>query len=139
MSNSWTPETNRIQTMHLTADELAALKAAKHGWLAVRYNGTGLDIAPPAWHSTVVYRAKPAPVTQDVVPWDAIDKRWNWHARDKNESMFFYDVKPEIEDNGWEYIGDMTYSPELLAGYIRGTCDWRDSLQQRPTSQGDDE
>lgn len=30
--DDWTPETNRIQTMHMTDDELAALKAAKWGW-----------------------------------------------------------------------------------------------------------
>lgn len=57
----WTPETNRVPTCLLTADELAALKAAKHGWL---YTSDGIgwfesDGDGFSYHH--VYRANPAP------------------------------------------------------------------------------
>lgn len=70
----WTPETNRIQTMHLTADELAALKAAKWGWVASHEfrPDDWRDVEAPNWSDVRIYRAKPAPVTQDVVPWEVI-------------------------------------------------------------------
>lgn len=62
----WTPETNRVPTCLLTADELAAMKAAKHGWEF--WNTTEQDWSNPLsdWDGTYfypqsIYRAKPAP------------------------------------------------------------------------------
>lgn len=62
--SDWTPETNRVPTCLLTADELAALKAAKHGWEymdggSLEWTKTAHDT--PAWGEYTVYRAKPAP------------------------------------------------------------------------------
>lgn len=59
--SDWTPETNRIQTMHLTGDELARLKAAKHGWIMTRGAGGWYPEDAPIWLWGAVYRAKPAP------------------------------------------------------------------------------
>jgi len=65
--NDFDPTQNRVQTCLLTADELAALKAAKHGWefwCADKWiNSTG-----PSWQTPdFVYRAKPAPAPSDKI------------------------------------------------------------------------
>jgi len=54
------PTQNRVPTCLLTADELAALKAAKHG---VECFGSSkwFDANTPTWAPNSVYRAKPAP------------------------------------------------------------------------------
>ena len=53
------PEQNRIPTGFLTEDELAALRAANHGW--VRYIfGDWVDTPTPIFSEGVIYRAKPA-------------------------------------------------------------------------------
>ena len=55
------PTQNRVQTMHLTGDELDMLKAAKHGWLMYCDTYGWLPIRSVAWIETAIYRAKPAP------------------------------------------------------------------------------
>lgn len=57
------PTQNRVPTCLLTADELAALKAAKHGW---EYHNGGNDWriktgGDDHLYADTVYRAKPAP------------------------------------------------------------------------------
>jgi len=52
---------NRIRTDLLTAEELAAMKAAKHGWEMIYYDMTWKDVPDPAWIPDYIYRAKPAP------------------------------------------------------------------------------
>lgn len=60
------PEQNRIPTGFLTQDELAALRAAKHGW--VRYIfGDWVDTPTPIFSEGVIYRAKPAPAPTILV------------------------------------------------------------------------
>ena len=59
------PTQNRIRTDLLAAYELAALKAAKHGWEYL-YQANGVDEwidmpDTPSWHCGTIYRAKPAP------------------------------------------------------------------------------
>lgn len=53
------PEQNRIQMGLLTADERAALEAAKHGWQRF-LNGHWWESPSPSWLADVSYRAKPA-------------------------------------------------------------------------------
>lgn len=129
----WTPETNRIQTMHLTADELAALKA--HGGPYVCHGMLGWVSCEPQWVNTIIYRAKPAPVTQDVVPWEAIAPKWRWAARDSNGKLYLYDEMPNSDATfSWNppVSGQCRALYNILANLTPGTCDWRDSLQQRP-------
>jgi len=54
------PTQNRVPTCLLTVDELAALKAAKHG---VECFGSSkwFDANIPSWAANSIYRAKPAP------------------------------------------------------------------------------
>jgi hypothetical protein len=63
----WTPETNRIPTGLLTAEERAALEAAEHGWEWYS-EGKWKETVVPAWVVDIAYRAKPAPPKR-VVAW----------------------------------------------------------------------
>jgi len=54
------PTQNRVPTCLLTADELAALKAAKHG-VECLGSSKWFDANTPTWAPNSVYRAKPAP------------------------------------------------------------------------------
>ena len=60
------PEQNRIPTILLTAEERAALGAAKHGWKKYRANGW-FEVSTPIWSSDNIYRAKPAPAPTIIV------------------------------------------------------------------------
>ena len=62
------PEQNRIQTGLLTADERAALEAAKHGWLRLQYSSkVWVEASTPVWDQYNIYRAKPAPAPTIIV------------------------------------------------------------------------
>ena len=60
------PEQNRIPTGLLTEGELAALMAAKHGWVRYAF-GDWLDTTTPMFSELVIYRAKPAPAPTIIV------------------------------------------------------------------------
>ena len=60
------PEQNRIPTGLLTADERAALGAAKHGWQRFQ-NSRWLEVLAPLWDADAIYRAKPAPTPTIIV------------------------------------------------------------------------
>jgi hypothetical protein len=85
---------------------------------------------PPEWWAVTAYRVRPAPVTPDVIPWAALAPKWKWAARDKNGSVWVYDQTPILESVVWR-TDEFEKIDRLLAIRI-GTCDWRDSLQQRP-------
>ena len=63
------PAQNRVQTCLLTADELATLKAAKHGWEVCSASNRWIweDMPHPLWHGENIYRAKPAPAPTIMV------------------------------------------------------------------------
>jgi len=62
---TWHPTTNRVQTMHLTPEERAALEAWPHGW-EFFYFGSWNNVDSPGWARDSVYRGKPAPVVTSV-------------------------------------------------------------------------
>ena len=59
------PTTNRIQTMHLTAEERATLEAWPHGW-EFFFISRWESREDPSWNKHTVYRGKPAPVVTSV-------------------------------------------------------------------------
>ena len=63
---TWHPTTNRIQTVHLTPEERAALEAWPHGWEA--FSGCWYTTTLPCdtWSPHFVYRGKPAPVVTSM-------------------------------------------------------------------------
>ena len=87
-------------------------------------------------HSVIVVRvASPAP-TPDVWPWDAIDKRFKYAARDADGELSIFTLKPEIFRDEWLLFDDNyqggEYHPVQCLNVTIGTCDWKDSLVVRP-------
>jgi hypothetical protein len=118
----------------LDDDTQARLRAWPHGWEFVSFDKMGWGEAEgPIWAFTATYRAKPAPLTQDVYPWGQIPKGMDWAARDESGFAFTYACVPVAGKLQWcSSGGDFARIDNCHVGYQRGTCDWRDSLQQRP-------
>lgn len=62
---TWHPTTNRIQTVHLTPEERAALEAWPHG-IEFYDLGAWSDCKKPIWHGEEVYRGKTPTVVTSV-------------------------------------------------------------------------
>ena len=70
-------------------------------------------------------------LTQDTVPWEQIPKGLDWAARGASGRADVFEDEPHRLDAVW--IGTRTSRIDHIhAGYQRGTCDWKDSLQRRP-------
>lgn len=108
------PMQNRIQTRNLMADELAALKAAKHGWqyqsseIGGKSYWRDMDCTPE-WHCGTVYRAKPAPAP--TITCNGV-------------------TVPEPEREALPY-GAHYWVPHLLADGMRMEMVWRDDHHDR--------
>lgn len=82
---------------------------------------------------SVIYRIAP---TADTVVWSKLPDEIKWVARDEDGRADGYSEKPRpSEDIHWTSMGVGVVLPYLSlcpSIYTPGTCDWRESLQQRP-------
>jgi hypothetical protein len=73
--------------------------------------------------------AQPAPdATKPQVPWDAMSDDIKWLARDEDGEFAGYKEKPIAGPDYWAGNGVNISGVKIDPG----TCDWRDSLVQRP-------
>lgn len=96
-----------------------------------------ITIQAPFFFVGYVYRqAKPEP-TPDYVPWDQIAPKWKWYARDENGTACLFTKEPRQESRSYWAFGECSIRriEDLLANFKIGTCDWRDSLQERPEDE----
>ena len=88
----------------------------------------------PLWDH-VAYRVKPQPLTKPSIDWSHVHEDYNWLATDKYGATFLYTDKPKIyiSYNQFKTKGFATcISSSAFASFKKGTCDWADSLVQRP-------
>lgn len=71
-------------------------------------------------------------VTQDSIDWSHVHKDFNWMARDTTGEAWLFSTKPNHNGEVWYTILGTYAEAEPFASYRRGTCDWRDSLVERP-------
>ena len=107
----------------------AALKAHGGPYEAYYYRGWGA--CEPGFTPSTAYRVAPAPAyTPDVVPWDAVDDRFNWYARDKDGTPWFYVSEPRpTRQSDWvaaEFEHGVAFKITI------GNAPWDKSLQRRP-------
>jgi len=114
----------------LDDDTQARLKAWPHGWEC--FDKRGWKVWEPYWAFTATYRAKPAPLTQDTVPWEQIPKWAKAAARDADGMAYVFAETPVVGGTGWGSSKERARIDNCHAGYQRGTCHWKDSLQFRP-------
>lgn len=89
---------------------------------------TGLE--GPSFYEEYAYRQAPQPVTYPRIPWEHVDEKWQFWARDKSGLSYFFVSTPEIKGSEWLNSGDIKSLGVLKLD--PGTCDWRDSLMERP-------
>lgn len=93
----------------------------------------------PSWDwSLNDYRIAPKPEpTKDTIPWDAIDERFRWAARDANSTIAAFECAPKPDRDYWSVsAGNFVILTGNFVGTTPGTIDWRESLQQRPEERG---
>lgn len=74
------------------------------------------------------------PKTKPSINWDHVSPEWQWLAVDACQEAYMYDEKPILGPVSW--TGDCDYKEaDAFASYSRGTCDWKDSLVERPESE----
>ena len=78
----------------------------------------------PSWLPRCRYRVRPEPLRDISLPWEAIDGRWQWTARDESGNVWIYDERPDI-GTALEITG-------LFANFDPGNKPWIESLIRRP-------
>ena len=119
----------------------AAQVAMIRAWLrdrgCVDYLVTGewLSASNPSWTGNIRYRIRPAPLTQDVIPWAALAPWIKWVARNEDGGWYGFSHQPKMSTpiwlGAWMNVGARVVPLDAVR-IERGTDDWRDSLQARP-------
>ena len=72
------------------------------------------------------------PAVPDFIPWDAVHRDFNCHARDADGQRHFYEIRPDIGETRWKLQGNKIVSSAATAGIIIGDKPWDQSLECRP-------
>jgi hypothetical protein len=126
---------NRVPYNLLTDEEKAALhEHEKAGGEFSYIGGGGRRYLSKTWRINSIVRAVPLPEkTQDVIAWEKLPDWAEWVARDKDGTVCAYDEEPECYVNDWMFNGYHCTRIDDFPGIVQiGTCDWKDSKQQRP-------
>ncbi len=85
----------------------------------------------PTWGGGVCYRTKPIELTKPSINWSHVHEDYKWMATDKNGDTFVFTSLPRLKRNVWSNDHD---EPEaaIFTSFKVGTCDWKDSLVERP-------
>jgi hypothetical protein len=103
----------------------------KHGGPYQRFDGPHWGRIPePRFSLDSAYRLAPGPLTKPDPPWHILADWVQWVARDEDGEFWAFNEKPELGKSAWWDA----YSWETLRTlkFDPGTCDWRDSLVERP-------
>ena len=95
-------------------------------------NGAWGVCISPWWGTTNTYRVKPRPLTKPSIDWSQVTQEWRWLVRDIDGSMYLYKVEPKKRYRGWVFDAGNTIYCGHFVSCCPGTCDWRDSLVERP-------
>lgn len=73
-------------------------------------------------------------VTKPSIDWDHVSSEYNYLAQDSNGKGYLCGKNPHCMAYAWSmespYIRANTFT-----SYVAGTCDWKDSLVERPSLQ----
>lgn len=120
---------------------LAELRGAD---IEIRAVEAGLwEPCTPQWAERRAYRVAPPPaaplhLTYDSIDWSHVAKGWDYCARDEDGSAYVYASRPDCGRRIWalEAGGGDFSAASVFSSYVRGTCDWRESLIVRPGVEG---
>lgn len=69
--------------------------------------------------------------TPDFIPWNAINDRYNWAARDSDGIIRVHECRPELSSHRF-CRGGNSKRIDTLTTARAGNCEWQHSLQSRP-------
>ena len=78
-------------------------------------------------------------VTKPSINWEHVDSKFNYLAEDANGDAFLYEKEPFITMTAFCSRGGDVAEVYMFASYVKGTCDWKDSLIKRPTGDSHDD
>ena len=105
-----------------------------HGGPYERYSEDGDWVGIfPSWLKNSCYRVKTQPLTKPSIDWSHVADKYKWLAIDENKSAYLYIDKPLTHNMRKVWTADKDYIPAVnFASFKQGTCDWKDSLIERP-------
>jgi hypothetical protein len=74
-------------------------------------------------------------VSKPSINWDHVRAEYKFLAQDANGNAWLYWEKPESGDDHWYATQGLCSEAESHVSYGPGTCDWKDSLVERPVVQ----
>lgn len=72
--------------------------------------------------------------TKDSIDWSHVHERFKWMVRDADGGAYLHLSMPTFSgefSNSWSWDLDIAFAKDF-ASYKAGTCDWKDSLVERP-------
>jgi hypothetical protein len=99
------------------------------------FDGKWNTCSNPQWSPYVAYRVKPVALTKPSINWEHVHKDYKWMATDKSGETYVFTEIPTM--NGlhgyWDSPQDSPFcGVGALASFVSGTCNWVDSLTERP-------
>ena len=71
--------------------------------------------------------------TKPSIDWSHVKDKYKWLSVNANGSADVYEDEPKVGECGyWYNPKECGYKVNGLASYVPGTCDWKDSLVERP-------
>lgn len=136
MSDAAVTQTNKEIIMN-TKDMIEVMQAYDNGKaIELRRNNEYEWSAcrNPVWNWFLFeYRIKPD--TKDEIDWSHVHERWKFMARDGNGNAYLFESEPKVLSGSDVWLpcdGDYYRVSHILSSYVKGTCDWTESLAARP-------
>ena len=70
-------------------------------------------------------------ITKPSIDWSHVSPEYNYLVQDSDDEGYLCSEKPSRTKSGWN-AGSPNTSAEHFASFTPGTCDWKDSLVERP-------
>lgn len=99
------------------------------------YTADGWVGCDPLFCNSTAYRAKARPLTKPAIPWDYVNARWQFCARDDSGDLYLYIKRPSLGRARWFPAEPADKFESVTDVFHRGNCDWRDSLVWRGESE----
>ena len=71
-------------------------------------------------------------VTKPSINWEHVDSKYNYLAEDPCGAASLYEEEPFTALTSWGIQGGEAVEAFMFASYVKGTCDWKESLVKRP-------
>lgn len=95
------------------------------------FNSGWVQLSEPSWYKEATYRIKQ---TKPSINWDHVHEDYKWLTVDCAGRSYLYKKKPSIYRTFWgPSDGSSDYcEATAIISCKPGTCDWKDSLVERP-------